>query len=59
MSEKYAWETHDVWPWSPVTIRGKKVWFGSVMRRALPDGSFEYRELTDEESRDHIAESSF
>ena len=58
LEETTEWQHHFVLPWTPVRTQfGKRrIWYGLVMRRRLPSGDFEYRELTpkewDEETMD-------
>lgn len=49
------WETFFIhpWRWSVLLMDGTKAyWSRTVMRRKLPDGSWQYRRMTDQEAAD-------
>lgn len=41
------WEWYDAILWRPILTRAK--WLSQLMRRKLPDGSWQYRQLTEDE----------
>lgn len=55
-----TWQRYGIWPIWPVRMNtGKLAFLGSVMRRKLPNGAFEYRELNDEEIAQYNCERAW
>lgn len=58
-----GWTGHFVFPWHHIFLcsangTSRRVWLGDVMRRKLPTGGYEYRDLTEQERVDRFDESA-